>query len=67
MDNTDFANCSTLPDKMEINVHTIGVLMLNRVGGHVDYTDVVTMHQSSPHVTSVFSKKTKCRPICIPG
>jgi hypothetical protein len=43
MKNTDSTDGNTFPDKMEINFHMLGALMLNRVGGEVDGTDIVTI------------------------
>jgi hypothetical protein len=31
---------------MEIDFHMFSALVLNEVGGHVDYADVVAVHQS---------------------
>ena len=45
MQNTKITNGDSLPDEVKIDLNVLGVLMLNRVGGHVDGTDVVTIHQ----------------------
>jgi hypothetical protein len=42
----DITKCSMLSDKMEIDFHMFSALVLNEVGGHVDYADVVAVHQS---------------------
>jgi hypothetical protein len=34
-----------LANKVKINLDMFGMLMLDRVGGHVDSTDVVTINQ----------------------
>ena len=47
MKNSKITNGNPLPDEVEINLNMLGSLMLNRVGGHVDNTDVVTVHQCS--------------------
>ena len=36
---------ATLPNEVKIDLNVLGALILNRVGGHVDGTDVVTIHQ----------------------
>ena len=45
MQNTKITNGDSLPDEVKIDLNVLGALMLNRVGGHVDGTDVVTIHQ----------------------
>ena len=45
MQNTKVTNGDSLPDEVKINLDVLGALMLHRVGGHVDGTDVVTVHQ----------------------
>ena len=47
MKNSKITNGNPLPNEVEINLNMLGSLMLNRVGGHVDDTDVVTIHQRS--------------------
>jgi hypothetical protein len=37
---------SLLTDKVEINLNMLSALMLNRVGGEIDSTDVVAVDQS---------------------
>jgi hypothetical protein len=46
VENTDITKSNTFPNKMEINLHMFGTLMLNRVLGHVDGADVVAVHKS---------------------
>jgi hypothetical protein len=45
MQNTKIANGDSLPDEVKIDLNVLGSLMLNRVGDHVDNTDVVAIHQ----------------------
>ena len=45
MQNTKITNGDALSDEVKINLNVLGSLMLNRVGGHVDGTDVVAIHQ----------------------
>jgi hypothetical protein len=37
---------NTFPPKVKINLDVFGTLMLNLVGGHVDYADVIIEDQS---------------------
>jgi hypothetical protein len=46
MEDADITNCNALPN-MKINLNILGALMLDRVGGHVDNTDVVALKQWS--------------------
>ena len=45
MKNTKITNGNPLPDEVEVNLNVLGTLMLYRIGGHVDCTDVVAIHQ----------------------
>jgi hypothetical protein len=36
---------TTLADEVEVNLNMLRALILNRVGGHVDGADVVTIYQ----------------------
>ena len=45
MQNTKITNSDSFPDEVKINLNVLGSLMLNWIGGHVDYTNVVTIHQ----------------------
>ena len=45
MQNTKITNSNSLPDEVKINLNMLSSLMLNWIGGHVDDTDVVTIHQ----------------------
>jgi hypothetical protein len=46
MQHVEIANGNTLADEVEVNLNMLRALMLNRVGGHVDGADVVTIYQS---------------------
>jgi hypothetical protein len=46
MQHADITSGNTLADEVEINLNMLRALMLNRVGGHVDGADVVTIYQS---------------------
>ena len=43
MQNTKITNGDLLPNEVKIDLNVLGSLMLNRVGGHVDSTNVVTI------------------------
>jgi len=45
MQNTKIIDSNSLPDEVKINLNMLSSLMLNWIGGHVDGTDVVTIHQ----------------------
>ena len=45
MKDTKITNCILLPDEVKINLNVLGSLVLYRVGGHVDGTDVVAIHR----------------------
>jgi hypothetical protein len=44
--NTDITKSNPFPNKVEINFHMFSPLMLNRILGHVDGADIVTVHKS---------------------
>lgn len=46
MKNPDCSNTNPFPDEVEVDFHMLGVLMLDRVGGEVDGTDVVTVDEA---------------------
>jgi hypothetical protein len=48
MEDADLTDDDLLSDKMEINLHMLGVLMLNRFGGEVHGADVDTVDKSAP-------------------
>jgi hypothetical protein len=43
MDDADLTDGNLLSNKMKINLHKTGALMLNRVGGEVHSADIVTV------------------------
>jgi hypothetical protein len=45
MQDAEITNGNTLVDEVEVNLNMLRALMLNRVGGHVDSADVVTIYQ----------------------
>jgi hypothetical protein len=47
MEDTDLAGGNLLSDKMKINLHMLGALMLNGVGGEVHDTDVVAVDKGA--------------------
>jgi hypothetical protein len=48
MEYTDLTDGDSLLNKMKINLHMFGVLMLNGVGGEVHGVDVVVVDESAP-------------------
>jgi hypothetical protein len=48
MEDVDLADGHLLSDKMKINLHMFGALMLNGVGGEVHSADVVTVDNDAP-------------------
>jgi hypothetical protein len=48
MEDADLAAGNILSNKMKINLHMLGTLMLNGVGGEVHGTDVVAVDKSAP-------------------
>jgi hypothetical protein len=48
MEDADLADDNLLSDKMKINLHMLGALMLNGVGGEVHGADVVTVDKGAP-------------------
>ena len=47
MKDTKITNRNPLPNEVKINLDVLSALMMNRVGGHVDRANVVTVHQCS--------------------
>jgi hypothetical protein len=45
MQDAEITNSNTLTDEVEVNLNMLRALMLNRVGGHVDCADIVTIYQ----------------------
>jgi hypothetical protein len=48
MEDVELADGNLLSNKVEINLHMLGVLMLNGVDGEVDGTDVVAVDWRAP-------------------
>jgi hypothetical protein len=48
MEDVDLTDGDLLSNKMEINLHMLGVLILNGVGGEVNGTDIVTVDMDAP-------------------
>jgi hypothetical protein len=47
MEYTDLTDGNSLSDKMKINIHMFGALMLNGVGGEVHGADVIAVDESA--------------------
>jgi hypothetical protein len=48
MKDADLADGNLLSDKIKINLHMLGALMLNGVGGKVHGADVVVVDKGTP-------------------
>jgi hypothetical protein len=48
MEGTDLTDGNLLSDKIKINLHMFGALMLNGVGGEVHGTDIVVVDKCAP-------------------
>jgi hypothetical protein len=48
----DLADGDFLLNKVEINIHMLGALMLNGVGGEIDNADVIAVDKSTESVDS---------------
>jgi hypothetical protein len=48
MEYADLINDNLLSDKMKINLHMLGALILNGVGGEVHDADIVTVDEGAP-------------------
>jgi hypothetical protein len=48
VEDTNVFDGNTLADEVEINLHMLGALMLNRVGGEGDRADAIAVDQSGP-------------------
>jgi hypothetical protein len=46
MQDADIADVHAFPNEVEVDLDMLGALMLNRVGGEVDDTDVITVDES---------------------
>jgi hypothetical protein len=53
MKDTDLTDGNLLSDKMKINLHMLGVLMLNNVGGEVHGADIVAADKCAPRWRSL--------------
>jgi hypothetical protein len=42
------ADGNPITDKMKVDLHMLGLLVLHRVGGEVDHTDVVAVDKCAP-------------------
>ena len=45
MQNTKITDGNLLPNEVKVGLNVLGALMLHRVGGHVDGTNVIIVHQ----------------------
>jgi hypothetical protein len=48
MEDADLTGGNLLLDKMKINLHMLGVLILNGVGGYVHNVDIITVDKGAP-------------------
>jgi hypothetical protein len=48
MEDADLTYGNLLSDKMKINFHMLGALMLNGVGGEVHGADIITVDEGAP-------------------
>jgi hypothetical protein len=48
MEDADLTDDNLLSNKMKINLHMLGALMLNEVGGEVHVADIVTVDKCVP-------------------
>jgi hypothetical protein len=48
MEGADLTDDNLLSDKMKVNLHMLGALMLNRVGGAVHGADIITVDKCTP-------------------
>jgi hypothetical protein len=48
MEDADLTDDNLLSDKMKINLHMLGALMLNGIGGEVHGTDIVVVDEGAP-------------------
>ena len=62
MKNSKITNGNPLPNEVEINLNMLGSLMLNRIGGHVDGADVITIDQRSALRRSIELKEKLAQP-----
>ena len=62
MHDADITNSNTLPHEVKIDLNVLGALMLERVGGHVDSADVVTIDQRGALRSSMELKEKLTQP-----
>jgi hypothetical protein len=53
MENADLTDDNLLSDKMKINLHMLGALMLNGVSGEVHDTDIIVVDKCAPRRRSL--------------
>jgi hypothetical protein len=59
MEDADLADDNLLSDKMKINLHMLGALMLNGVGGEVHGADVIAVDKGASR-RRVWSSWSSC-------
>jgi hypothetical protein len=58
MQDTKITDSNSLPNEVKIDLNVFSALMLNRVGGHVNCTDVIAVHQcGTPEGSMQLQKK----------
>ena len=62
MHDADITNSNTLPHEVKIDLNVLGALMLDRVGGHVDSADVVTIDERGALRSSMELKEKLTQP-----
>lgn len=65
MEDPNIADGDPIPDEVKVNLHMLGPLVLNRVGGEVHRTDVVAVDKSAPGRRSVELDKELPKPGCL--
>jgi hypothetical protein len=53
MEDTDLTDGNLLSDKMRVNLHMLGVLMLNGIGGEVHDIDIIAVDKCAPRRRSL--------------
>ena len=62
MHDADITNINMLLHEVKIDLNVLGALMLDRVGGHVDSADVVTIDQRGALRSSMELKEKLTQP-----
>ena len=62
MHDADITNSNMLPHEVKIDLNVLGALMLDRVEGHVDSADVVTIDQRGALRSSMELKEKLTQP-----